>query len=109
MTERCDDNAWRRMVRHMRTVCPPPKGCRLNVRRIKAAEMEGSAGTCAKDGRTFTICIRFESTEEETQETLVHEWAHMMAWRPYHPLCGDHGPDWGVWYSVAYRAFHGLT
>ena len=64
----------------------------------------------SKDGkRKARVRLRSDLNEALAVETLVHEWAHMMAWRPYHPLCGDHGPDWGVWYSVAYRAFHGLT
>ncbi len=66
------------------------------------------AGTCAKDGRRFTITVRTESTQQETEETLIHEWAHMMDWRPYHPLSGDHGPTWGVWYAAVFSSYCGV-
>ena len=62
----------------------------------------------AKEGRRFTINIRHESTQQETEETLIHEWAHMMDWRPYHPLSGDHGPTWGVWYASVFSSYCGV-
>jgi hypothetical protein len=48
-------------------------------------------------------------TDYETTHVLIHEWAHILAWRPYHPLQGDHGPDWGVWYSLVWRQYFGVT
>ena len=47
-------------------------------------------------------------TQQETEETLIHEWAHMMDWRPYHPLSGDHGPTWGVWYASVFSSYCGV-
>jgi len=42
----------------------------------------------------------------ETEWTLIHEWAHMLDWRPYRPMYSDHGPTWGVHYSEVYQAFY---
>jgi hypothetical protein len=52
--------------------------------------------------------VRLESTQQETEETLIHEWAHMMDWRPYHPLTGDHAATWGVWYAAVFSAYCGV-
>lgn len=107
--ERCSDSEFRAKVSHLRTVAPPPKGCRIEARRVPSSEIEGCSGTCSKEGRVFTVKIRNDLSEQETEDTLLHEWSHMLAWRPYHPLSGDHGPDWGVWYAEVYRAFYGIA
>jgi hypothetical protein len=106
--ERCTDAEFRHMVDHLRAVCPPPKGCSVEAHRVPQAKLGDCAGTCAKEGRRFTINIRHESTQQETEETLIHEWAHMMDWRPYHPLSGDHGPTWGVWYASVFSSYCGV-
>lgn len=67
----------------------------------------GEHGSCEKLGRTFTITISRELTEYETEHVLLHEWAHMLSWRPHHPLSGDHGPDWGVWFALVWRSYYG--
>lgn len=104
----CTDGEFRQMVSHLRTVAPAPKGCSVEVHRIRAHELGEAAGECAKNGRRFHISLRQEMTLQETEETLIHEWAHMLAWKPYHPLTGDHGPEWGVCYAAAYSAYFGI-
>lgn len=37
-------------------------------------------------------------------ETIVHEYAHALAWTPAHRNLKDHGPLWGVAYSMCYVA-----
>jgi len=39
----------------------------------------------------------------EMIETLVHEWAHCIAWKADHAELQDHGPSWGVAYAACYR------
>ena len=107
--KRCTDSEFRAKVRHLRTVAPAPRGTRIEARRVPASELGDSAGSCAKVGRVFTVCVRNDLTAQETEDTLIHEWSHALAWRPYHPLSGDHGPDWGVWYAQVYRAFYGVA
>lgn len=36
-------------------------------------------------------------------ETVVHEYAHALAWTPAHRNLRDHGPLWGVAYSMVYE------
>ena len=95
------------MVAHLRAVCPVPTGCGLDVRRHDMAP--GMNGACGKSRHRFTIEIHGDLSEYETEHVLIHEWAHMLAWRPHHPLSGDHGPDWGVWYSAVWRQYYGVT
>ncbi len=100
----CTSAEFRYMVDHIRNVCPPPKGCTCTCVREESEE----TGFTTKHRKEFTIQIDKRLTRYETEHVLIHEWAHVLAWRPHHPLSGDHGPDWGVWYSLAYRKYHGL-
>jgi hypothetical protein len=103
---KCSDDFFRVIVGHLRTVCPVPRGCSLAVHRVDLTP--GENGSCSKSGRVFTIEIYAGLSEYETEQVMIHEWAHMLAWRPHHPLSGDHGPDWGVWYSAVYRKYYGV-
>ena len=49
----------------------------------------------------MTITLEVALSHAETEDTLIHEWAHAYS--------GDftHGPQWGLAYARAYRAFHG--
>jgi hypothetical protein len=62
-------------------------------------------GYCGKHRRTFTIEVRAGLSEYETTHVLLHEWAHMLNWRPYHPLSGDHDASWGVWYARIWQKY----
>jgi hypothetical protein len=95
------------MVRHLRTVAPPPSGCSVKVSFVKESRMDGDLGSCEKHGRSFRISLREDLTEQETEDTLIHEWAHMLCWRPYHPLTSDHGADFGVFWAAVFRKYHG--
>lgn len=104
----CPDDEFKKMVEHLRTVCPGPKNCKVIVQRIDPEEMTAEYGSCERERSVFTISINRALNEYETEHVLIHEWAHMLAWRPYHPLMGDHGSDWGVWYAMTWRKYHGV-
>lgn len=59
----------------------------------------------SKARAAFRINIGDDLTDIETDDALVHEWAHMMTWAPYHPLSQDHDEVWGVWYARILRAY----
>jgi hypothetical protein len=42
-------------------------------------------------------------------ETLVHEWAHCLAWKRFAPVRRWHGLKWGKAYSRAYCAGYRVT
>lgn len=104
----CDESEFRRMVDHLQTMCPPPKRCRVSVKRLPAEEMSEEYGYVLKERDRFEIYIDKSMTVYETEHVLLHEWAHMLAWQPYHPLMGDHSANWGVWYSLVWRKYHAV-
>lgn len=107
--EPCSDADFRAIVDHLKTVCPPPKRCSVSVTRVPTSEIgQDQHADTGKSRDKFTITIDKSLTYYETEQFMIHEWAHVLAWRPYHPLSGDHGPDWGVWYSIVYRKYFGV-
>lgn len=58
-------------------------------------------GHTTEQGRGMVITLEVALSYAETEDTLIHEWAHAFS--------GDfsHGPQWGMAYARAYRAFHG--
>ena len=104
----CSDEEFRDKVEHIKTMCPPPKRCKVKVSRVSPEEMTEEHGYVTKHRDQFEIVIANNLTEYETTHVLLHEWAHMLAWRPYHPLQGDHGGDWGVWYANIWRQYFGV-
>lgn len=102
----CTSADFRNMVDHLKNACPLPKGHSCSF--VREDLEETNTGHTTKDRRRFTITIDKKLSVYETEHVLIHEWAHVLAWRPHHPLAGDHGPDWGVWYSLAYRKYHGV-
>lgn len=69
---------------------------------------EGCLASCCleKRGRSrrFLILIRPEAKLQESVASLIHEWAHCLAWSEGHPNVTDHDEHFGVAYSRAYRA-----
>jgi hypothetical protein len=108
----CSDSARKRIATELRHVCPPPLGWRAVVSSVPSLEPFGSTECFAKS-RRYVIKVRKEMTEQETVDTLIHEWAHMMSWsaqddRDHHPLAGEHDAVWGVWYARIYSAYNGV-
>lgn len=54
--------------------------------------------------RRFLIVIRPEANYLEATDSLIHEWAHCLAWSEGHPTLTDHDEVWGVCVSKCYRA-----
>lgn len=98
----CTARDFRIKVDYLRALCPPPRGTSLKVFRIADVEVSD----CEKDGRQFVIRVNPGLTETETEDALIHEWAHMMTWRPHHPLIQAHGPEWGVAFAMVYRSYY---
>ncbi len=105
---RCEEGDFRQIVDHLKNVCPGPKRCKIVVKRAPPEEMQQEYGYVTKERDQFEIVIDANMTYYETLLVLLHEWAHMLSWRPYHPLMGDHGPDWGVWHSRVWQKYHGV-
>lgn len=76
--------------------------------RIRLDEIKGGyVGDTCLEGRgkkrQFLIRLSVESPLHEQKHTLVHEWAHALAWTQEAPALDDHGPHWGVCYALCYQ------
>ena len=101
----CTAKEFRKITDDLRRVCPPPTECELKVWRTRASEV----GDTDKKGRRFEIRVNTGLTKMETEDTLIHEWAHMHDWRPLHPLVKNHGPTWGCHLAMIYRLYYEVT
>lgn len=93
---------FRRMVARLRAILPVPRR-QVTVRRQPSPRMHQHLvhGHTQEQGRGMVITLEVALSPAETEDTLIHEWAHAFS--------GDftHGPQWGLAYARAYRAFHG--
>lgn len=61
-------------------------------------------GDTSRRGKLFEIRISKAMSFQERIDTLLHEWAHMLAWNSPNPN-EDHGPEWGVAHARLYTAY----
>ena len=93
---------YRKIVSILKAKFPEYK---VSVRRLRLPD--GLCGDCAlingkRKRKEFRIRISNRMSEEMAIDTLVHEWAHILAW----DAPGDeHGPAWGRAYSKVYRIY----
>lgn len=100
--------ARKRIAAELRHVCPPPIGWRVIVRGADALADCGGTRRYEKS-KTFVITVANDIEPGRLEDTLIHEWAHVMSWEPqhdFHPLGGPHDAVWGVWYARVYSAFN---
>lgn len=95
---------FQRLARKLRKAAPTQHPVR--IRRESAGK--GRLADCALEvsgrSRRFVIRIRPEARFQEALDSLIHEWAHALAWSVGHPTLTDHDEVWGVCLSKAYRA-----
>lgn len=103
----CSAERFRELVEEVRSVYPPPRGTRIVFRRLSSRQMDGLFGVTTQKSRTFKIEIRSDLTFQETEDCVLHEYAHVLTWRPYHPITSDHDAAWGVAFAELYRAYNG--
>ena len=93
------------MLHRLREDMPPLLPVRVYVR--ERINEEGWLGACSlklREGKAshFVIEIRKGGTQTMA-DTLMHEWAHAVAWREGHPTVSDHDPEWALAYSRVYQ------
>lgn len=90
---------YRKVVNFLKRACSPARG--VSVRRLPlSVHLDGD---CQFRREKFLIRINRNLPEHEAIETLLHEWAHTLAW----DRCStdEHCDEWGKSYSRVYRAF----
>lgn len=107
--------AWfQQTLEALREECPA--GMRVVVRTTRSLP-RNILGECERFCRCFVIRLNWRLGENEAVETLVHEWAHALAWNYSHDNLSrqgtatrdeweraTHDEAWGLAYSKAYRA-----
>lgn len=121
-----DRRRFRGAIRALRAECPlilpvrvvldrrPPPKPRGNLWRYQPGHYAGWSTTGGGEAR-FRVVVRTHVYElgsrtpramfrGELIETLMHEWAHCMAWNSDHAQLESHGPAFGLAYAECYRA-----
>jgi hypothetical protein len=90
------EEKFRRMVRELREHFPTL----LPVRVVRRA-LEGRLGETElryEGGRParFVVRVHVPQSWPTMRDTLIHEWAHVIAWRDGHETVCDHDPEWAL-------------
>lgn len=93
-----------KIVKILKKECPP--AFPVHVRRIRMVD----DGHCTRKGNSFYIKVNKALSESQMIDTLLHEWAHALAWNHLHDVTDHksfqlkvHDAAWGVAYSEVYR------
>lgn len=78
-----------------------PQKYPVSVRRTAISNLYD--GDCSIKNKTFKIRINKKLPEYAAIDTLLHEYAHCVAWDKC--SCEEHCNEWGKAYSKLYRAF----
>lgn len=101
----------KKLMALLRRQCPTNFPVRF--RWVDEAEIGDIWGDCEfveKRGKRPFFSVRMSRMVPETLnwscvwDLIVHEYAHALAWTPAHRNLKDHGPLWGVAYSMCYMA-----
>jgi hypothetical protein len=79
---------------------------------VRRTPLKGDDGDCTKHKSHFVIRIRKNLNQQQSIDTLVHEWAHARAWSHLDDgmendefIKSSHDARWGVAYSECYRVY----
>lgn len=99
--------AYKHLVSTLKKKCPTAYP--VSVRRTKLNNLDGD---CSLGNKKFFIRINKDICEASAIETLLHEWAHAIAWNHLHDSMDwvefekrSHDASWGVAYSEVYRIY----
>lgn len=97
------------MVARLRAELPPLLPVRVYLRdRINEDGWLGSCSLKIRDMRPTHFIIEIRKGSNQTiVDTLMHEWAHAIAWREGHATTCDHDPEWALAYSRVYQLLIG--
>jgi hypothetical protein len=79
----------------------------LVVSVLRCRVPRGIGGDCVRIAGDFRIRVSSGVSIQEQLDTLVHEWAHVVAWQEWE-LTGSHGKAWAAAYAEAYRIYESV-
>lgn len=91
----------RRVVRCLRGALPAGA---VRVTRSRPLPDGWDAAAYSWTGGPATIVLRPDLPRPVAVERIVHEYAHVLAWRRHGLEIAEHGHEWGIAYSDAKRA-----
>ena len=80
----------------------PTRNRRVVVRRV-AMHSHGNT-ELSGSGKVITVTIRKDDKREVQEDSLAHEWGHVLEFDAWNP----HGEIWGKYHSKAYRLLETL-
>lgn len=91
---------FRRVVRCHRSGCP------IGEVRVRRADLVDALGLAelTHDARA-RVTVRRGLGLDLLVDTVIHEWAHLLAWRRHGTEVEEHGSEWGLAHAECYRAF----
>lgn len=94
------ETQWKRIVKLLRDKHPPGRRVFIHVYPIR--KKRAICGECWKSncGKLFHVFVRRNQSIASRVDTLVHEWAHLLAWDA---PGSDHNRAWGEAYARIYR------
>lgn len=100
-----DARAIRALARDLRVSVPTLLPVRVKV--CDQLDAWGYASLRKTRGRATGFVIELRRCHLQImRDTLMHEWAHCLAWREG-DLTEDHGPEWGLAMSAVHTAIGG--
>lgn len=94
--------SWRRLLSWLRTDCPTPKPVV-----VRTVPLKDNHGLTFFQNKQYHIRIDSNGDYRCRIDTLIHEWAHVLAWPQLMPEDEQqqHNPAWGAMYGVVYQSY----
>lgn len=97
-------NQFKKMIMELRHEMPPLLPVRVYVREKVGDGWLGCTYLRFKDDKPSHFVIEIKKCHNQImRDTLMHEWAHAIAWRENHATVCDHDPEWALAYSRVYQ------
>ena len=90
---------WRTLTRNLREQFP--MDCHVEVRR---RPLKKECGNTIYDGRKYVIAVDSSQDWDGQVDTLVHEWAHVLAIESSY----RHSDEWGVFYAKVFEVIDNI-